>query len=72
MMAPGLPEVAVKYGITDSPTLIALTLSIFLFSFAIGVRVSHYEVSQQGSSYTHFPAIGLRSSVGDVWTDMGM
>jgi hypothetical protein len=36
MMAPGLPEVGLKYGIS-SPTLIALTLSIFLFSFAIGV-----------------------------------
>ncbi|KXN92560.1 hypothetical protein AN958_06857 [Leucoagaricus sp. SymC.cos] len=35
MMAPGLPEVALKYGITN-PTVIALTLSIFLFSFAIG------------------------------------
>ncbi|KXN93381.1 hypothetical protein AN958_00305 [Leucoagaricus sp. SymC.cos] len=35
MMAPGLPEVALKYGITN-PTVIALTLSIFLLSFAIG------------------------------------
>ncbi|EKM77331.1 hypothetical protein AGABI1DRAFT_43519 [Agaricus bisporus var. burnettii JB137-S8] len=35
MMAPGLPDVGIKYGIS-SPTLIALTLSIFLFSFAIG------------------------------------
>ncbi|KAH6917753.1 multidrug resistance protein 4 [Coprinopsis sp. MPI-PUGE-AT-0042] len=34
MMAPGLQEVAFKYGITDSTTL-ALTLSIFLLSFAI-------------------------------------
>ena len=38
MMASGLPEVAIKYGITD-PTVIALTLSIFLVSFGIGVRV---------------------------------
>ena len=37
MMAPGLPEVATKYGITD-PTIVSLTLSIFLVSFAIGVR----------------------------------
>ncbi|KJA13017.1 hypothetical protein HYPSUDRAFT_152044, partial [Hypholoma sublateritium FD-334 SS-4] len=37
MMAPGIPQVAVKYGITN-PTVIALTLSIFLLSFAIGVR----------------------------------
>ncbi|KAF9450283.1 multidrug resistance protein 4 [Macrolepiota fuliginosa MF-IS2] len=35
MMAPGLPEVATKYGITN-PTVIALTLSVFLISFAIG------------------------------------
>ncbi|KAF8637929.1 hypothetical protein AX17_002550 [Amanita inopinata Kibby_2008] len=34
MMAPGLPEVAKKYGIT-SITILALTLSIFLLSFAI-------------------------------------
>lgn len=36
MMAPGLPEVAQKYGITNS-SIVALTLSIFLLSFAIGV-----------------------------------
>ena len=36
MMAPGIPEIAVKYGIT-SPTVMAMTLSIFLLSFAIGV-----------------------------------
>ncbi|KXN89327.1 hypothetical protein AN958_05825 [Leucoagaricus sp. SymC.cos] len=35
MMAPGLPEVAFKYGIRD-PTVIALTLTIFLLSFGIG------------------------------------
>ncbi|KAG1820299.1 multidrug resistance protein 4 [Suillus subaureus] len=35
IMAPGLPDVAVKFGIT-SPTVIALTLSIFLLSYAIG------------------------------------
>ena len=35
MMAPGLPDLASKYGIT-SPTILALTLSIFLLSFAIG------------------------------------
>ncbi|KAH8829077.1 multidrug resistance protein 4, partial [Flagelloscypha sp. PMI_526] len=38
MMAPGLPVVAVQYGITN-PTIIALTLSIFLISFAIGPLV---------------------------------
>ncbi|KAF9222102.1 MFS general substrate transporter [Gyrodon lividus] len=35
MMAPGLPDLAIKYGLTN-PTSIALTLSIFLLSFAIG------------------------------------
>ncbi|KAG1728397.1 major facilitator superfamily domain-containing protein, partial [Suillus paluster] len=35
IMAPGLPYVAIKYGITD-PIVLALTLSIFLLSFAIG------------------------------------
>ncbi|KAG2124939.1 major facilitator superfamily domain-containing protein [Suillus cothurnatus] len=35
IMAPGLPDLAIKYGITD-PTVTALTLSIFLLSFAIG------------------------------------
>ncbi|KAJ3516908.1 hypothetical protein NLJ89_g836 [Agrocybe chaxingu] len=39
MMAPGLPDLAVKYGI-ESPTVVALTLSIFLLSFALGVSVS--------------------------------
>jgi len=38
MMASGLPQVADKYHIT-SPTVIALTLSIFLLSFGIGVSV---------------------------------
>lgn len=35
IMAPSLPDLAVKYGITN-PTVTALTLSIFLLSFAIG------------------------------------
>ncbi|KAF9023698.1 multidrug resistance protein 4 [Hymenopellis radicata] len=35
MMAPGLPILGAQYGIT-SETLLALTLSIFLLSFAIG------------------------------------
>lgn len=43
MMAPGLPEVALRYGITN-PTAIALTLSIFLLSFAIGVRMPYYKI----------------------------
>jgi hypothetical protein len=35
-MAPGLPDIAIKYGITNE-TIVAMTLSIFLISFAIGV-----------------------------------
>nr|GAT59330.1 predicted protein [Mycena chlorophos] len=35
IMAPGLPEIASKYGITNE-TIIAMTLSVFLISFAIG------------------------------------
>ncbi|KAG6916742.1 hypothetical protein DXG01_005562 [Tephrocybe rancida] len=36
MMAPGLPEIAHKYNITNS-TVLAMTLSIFLLSFAFGL-----------------------------------
>ncbi|KAG6830106.1 hypothetical protein H0H92_002155 [Tricholoma furcatifolium] len=35
MMAPGLPEIAIKYQITNS-TVLAMTLSVFLLSFAFG------------------------------------
>lgn len=38
MMAPGLPDVAIKYGITN-PTVVALTLSIFLLSYGVGPLV---------------------------------
>ena len=38
MMAPGLPEVATKYGITN-PSVVALTLSIYVLAVAIGVGV---------------------------------
>lgn len=34
-MAPGLPAISVRYNIT-SPTVTALTLSIYLLAFAIG------------------------------------
>ena len=37
MIAPGLPEIAIKYHITNA-TVVALTLSIFLLSLAITVR----------------------------------
>lgn len=40
MMAPGLPEIADKYGIKDA-SITALTLSVFLISFAIGVSAVH-------------------------------
>jgi hypothetical protein len=36
MMAPGLPGVATKYAITNQ-TYVAMTLSIFLLSLAVGV-----------------------------------
>jgi len=39
MMAPGLLEVAEKYGITNS-TVVALTLSSFLLTFGTGVRLT--------------------------------
>ena len=35
MMAPGLLDVGIQYNITN-PTILSLTLSIFLLSFAIG------------------------------------
>ncbi|KAJ7217316.1 major facilitator superfamily domain-containing protein [Mycena pura] len=35
IMAPGLPDIAIKYNITNE-TIVALTLSIFLISFALG------------------------------------
>lgn len=36
IMAPGLPDLAMKFGITN-PTILALTLSIFVLSYAIGL-----------------------------------
>lgn len=42
MMAPGLPQVAEKYDITN-PTILALTLSIFLISYAMGVSLLRSE-----------------------------
>ena len=38
MMAPGLPEIATKYEITNA-TVLALTLSIFLLAYALGVGI---------------------------------
>ncbi|KAG2056449.1 multidrug resistance protein 4 [Suillus hirtellus] len=36
IMAPGLPDLAIKFGIAN-PTILALTLSIFVLSYAIGL-----------------------------------
>lgn len=47
MMAPGLQEVAILYHITN-PTVLALTLSIYLLSYAIGVRIE-----EVNSRYVH-------------------
>jgi MFS family permease len=38
MMAPGLPAIAAHYHI-DNPTVVALTLSIYLLAFAVGPLV---------------------------------
>jgi MFS family permease len=38
MLAPGLPEIAEKYSI-ENVTILSMTLSIFLLTFAIGVSV---------------------------------
>ncbi|KAE9388907.1 multidrug resistance protein 4 [Gymnopus androsaceus JB14] len=38
MLAPGLPDIAIKYGVTSS-TVVSLMLSIFLLSFALGPLV---------------------------------
>ena len=40
MMAPGLPEIAQKYNITSSTT-VAMTQSIFLLAYALGVSPAH-------------------------------
>ncbi|KAJ7284448.1 major facilitator superfamily domain-containing protein [Mycena rebaudengoi] len=49
MMAPGLPQIAVKYGITN-PTVVALILSIFLVTFAFAV----YHISNIFSAAFNF------------------
>ena len=67
MMAPGLPEVAQKYGITNS-SILALTLSIFLLSFAIGVS----QMCPIIFLLNELLAPHLRTIIRDVWADMGM
>lgn len=56
MMAPGLPEVAAQYNITN-PTLIALTLSIYLLTFAFGVNRLFQRVK------TYYDKSGLASHI---------
>ena len=66
MMAPALPDVAVKYHVTN-PTVLALTLSVFLISFAAGVRtcLPHFP-----STYP-FPALVYRPTFRDVRPYLG-
>ena len=41
LMAPGLPEIATMYGITNA-TVVALTLSIFLLAYALSVGIMYF------------------------------
>ena len=69
MMAPGLPEIAEKYGI-QSATVVALTLSIFLLSFAIGVSVILFAISSTSTERLIIaPFSG--ASIRNVWTNLG-
>lgn len=70
MMAPGLPNVAQQYGITN-PTIIALTLSIFLLSFALGVKTMFFLLLYSCTDWIIL-AFVPRSSVRDVWTNLGL
>lgn len=68
MMAPGLPDVAQKYGITD-PTIVALTLVVFLISFALAVSIPSLVYLR----FTRISvAFGASSPVRNVWQDMGL
>lgn len=65
-MAPGIPEVAAKYHITD-PTIIALTLSIFLISFALGVS----NIPLRFGALTRITAFDPCTIIRNVWANMG-
>jgi MFS family permease len=52
-MAPGLLDVAIKYEITN-PTVLALTLSIFLLSYAIGPLVMAPLSEMYGRAWVRF------------------
>jgi hypothetical protein len=67
-MAPGLPEIATQYGITN-PTVTALTLSIFLVSFGIGVRVISLYPHRLLTRLTIAPC--FCTFVGNVWSNLG-
>lgn len=55
-MAPSLPDLTVKYGITN-PTVTALTLSIFLLSFAIGPLLAAPLTEVYGRVWVRHPLI---------------
>jgi hypothetical protein len=54
IMAPSLPDLAIKYGITN-PTVTALTLSIFLLSFAIGPLFAAPLTEVYGRVWVRYP-----------------
>lgn len=70
-MAPGITEVAIKYRITD-PTLLALTLSIFLLSFAFGVCNFRAHKLVKLLTLIQISAFNSRTAIRDVRADMGM
>ena len=71
MMAPGLPNVAQQYNIQNE-TVLALTLSVFLISFAIGVRLVRSQLSESTLIVCLRPeAPDTRTTVRDVRSDMG-
>lgn len=69
MMAPGLPEIGQMYHIV-SPTIVALTLSAFLISFALGVR-SFKIISINYPLKFDFIAAHYGTIIRDVWTYLG-
>ena len=69
-MAPGLPDVASTYHIT-SPTIVALTLSAFLISFALGVRSINFITIIISFAYISFTAAYHGAIIRDVWTYLG-
>jgi len=67
MMAPGLPDIALKYHITN-PTILALTLSIFLLSFAIGPLFLAPLSEMYGRAWVSTPSLAYMTRV-DIVTD---